>query len=99
MAVISNEASIVFLLTDNFQKNLQSWPSYRYKNEYMLKKFCLYDTKKSGRCYDRPQGKVKIADSGRVKECWQEFQLETKLIFLWVGGGKELREQRENEVN
>lgn len=99
MAVISSEASIVFLLTDNFQKNLQSWPSHRYKNEYMLKKLCLYDRKKSDSCYDQSKGKVKTADSCRVKECWHESQLETKLIFLWVVGEKQLGEQRENEVN
>lgn len=41
--MISNEASTVFLLTGNFQNNVQSLLSCRYKNEHMLKKFwpCL----------------------------------------------------------
>lgn len=37
--MISNEASVVFLLTGNFKNNVQSLLSYIYKNEHMLKKF------------------------------------------------------------
>lgn len=41
MAMTSNEASILFLLTDDFQENVQSLLSYRFENRLMLKKFLL----------------------------------------------------------
>lgn len=60
MAIISNEVSIVFLLTDNFQK-MYNHDFYTDIKMNTLKSFCSYDMKGTDRCYDLVKGKVKIA--------------------------------------